>query len=200
MPPGGGSNRQWVNIQAGAETPGGALGGLSVAPWQMAETEAGRLFRYIATGGNQKVLLRVGSAGCWLLPMLVSDEAATLSLYEGPTLTGQGTAMVAINANREDADGCPARAFYGATTSDDGDLLAITQHGANLPPAAPDGWFYLAPDTLYLIVATDVGTPTADYIELVIRHDGTGTIGTTTTTTTSTSTSTSTTTTTTTTT
>jgi hypothetical protein len=144
----------------------------------------------LCTGTSTKAVLGV---------RVTASAAVVVDLYEGPTYSARGTALVGYNTDRNSGATMELLASHTPSTSADGTLIRseVTTATRSQSSVADAGFaFVLKSSTGYLLRVTAVSDDTKAVIALTIHDDRSGsqaTTSSTTTTTTSTSTTTSTT-------
>ena len=77
----------------------------------------------IAGGADEDILLKVGSEKVWLFAIVDADDILDILLYEGTTVSADGTALTINDMNRTTDNTCSVSPFTGPTITADGDLL-----------------------------------------------------------------------------
>jgi len=134
----------------------------------------------ITSSSSKTVLINVGSTGMHIQSTVDATGTFLLDIYEGPTVSANGTAVSVINKNRESARASNATVFHTPTTSADGAHISsslvpggVWTGGAS--GVARDEQFMLNEDTSYLVRCTNIGTGSARgllRIEWYERHLG----------------------------
>lgn len=132
--------------------------------------DVSKAFLAVASAGTAELLIKVPAAlEIHIAYGVMSTAEGRFQLYEGPTITGDGTAVAVIQDNRSSSNTSTVTAFHTPTTSADGTLIKEvvipggsggTRSGSDLH--RKEDAFIFAASTNYLVRFTNDAVGTAN--------------------------------------
>jgi len=128
----------------------------------------------LASGGTISVNILMGTRHVSIIGDFSGDKNIRGQLYEGPTMSNDGTIITPVNRNRDSTHLMQAEFWTAPTITDNGTLLSDTiaiAGKSSVGAASVELDWALKPSTRYLIMLTNLGSQAAVVQVSLFMHD-----------------------------